>query len=1548
MSTISTTPFTSPTSTVYRRKTSVPITSSFSISNIATLPTQHNDNTTQRRPDFNESETNSFPSDATDTIQNSTEIYNEDDDNDVVPNEKRSESENVSIRVPQETDHRAGLPNDQSKRVLSRAHSLNSNDDRLKEIASASPTQSVITHTFRPRPKETIQSEFRSNRPSKQIVTHEVNANLAEGESRRATLTGSLRNPSRGIDISSGNVVAVTDSSVYRLSVQTIPTVNVEQELKTGTTSAPIRITLESALNFGYSNRKQLRNPTLETEKKPGILESDRSDNSLTDSRVIRTFAADSIYTRHGLEDDKGNTSSRTAFNINRLQSSGVASPFQINSNPFVTNAMMTNFVPESTTSTSSTSYSLETSSSEADETTNVTPGDEFTMSTSMLELDTAPTIPRQANDGTPEPIPNRGRTRRPSRRRPVTVPSLIGESQNVRTPNQGPTFNRFNLTTRTESIYQKPISGRNSSIALGSNTSATSLAINNESTSESLIADIQTGQTPSYRSRTRITTTVAGEVTNSSDETPSRHRFGLIRQRVSDSSVTESSIIRISQPRPRNRLVFSRTSSTNPSYSENTTPLPENDGLLGGESNETPTSGRSRYKFQRLSTSSPPFGSRETIDPRVRTDENIQNGSTQRIATNRFKNFRSRKTPEYSVIEESVPDRQRIGGLQNPQSVRTRAQSERGSSTSDYYETNGEIETTIRAPSSRIPQFTSTTPTSPAGKSNDSPPVRTRKRIVKRPRLRTTESAIVDESSSYSATDYSTATSRMRRPYSAFRSTTREAINTSGDVVLTNAAKNIEPSGRNNVGEDKLPTFEDEVSSYEVSTTTNTVRRKLVRKRPFQIVSGAAESLTVEKEVITTLPDTASDKPTQRFRKVIRKLRPKSTTTPSYNEIATTTDEGFNEETFVRFSDVAASHGPTTEQGNGRHTTIRRGKAKNILEDVKMDLNESEESLLQPAADTEETISPSTVANPSRFTIRPRVQYSPKRPIIGPTTATTKAIVRASPSPRNRYSSRVGSSRNTGTKVFGGSETGVDIQSNVRPLSFIPNRSRVVGSRFRNTYKGISSDNELRTVLKPSVDNDAFEEVSEKSETADSFDDNQYVDDNYESVTEPTDGIKRQQNEKKVVNVPVDVRRRPQQQTFGSNNRSRSNSYVLNGTAGSRQANVPFRNSDKKIPFGSGVSPKANTPALLAVSDHNSIDNNTTTTNTISTTPMTTTTNDYMFTTVADESDFNSTRDPVDDTHTTPDNIEQDNNGTFVDLQEYYAKGGNGTPTQGPLASLILNNFKSKKLPTTTTKPTTLHHVFAIDYDEVGKKSEQQNKTQNESVEEISKKLEKLVEVNRIVEIYSKKGGGGENVSRTSGEFVVERIPTVDKVGEISRLTLVNVKKNSDQKRREAKAQQFLSPETVFGVETSTIALEGLFEKDRRAKELVVKMETDVNNNTINVVYARTITEKEYQSSVLSTTPLTTSSTTTARSVDTKSVNRQNTDVVRPLVPMLRPETNELTPLVISIANLDQVILTKVAVAPSTMRPDAEETTLVGSESDVPSATDTGSDHEN
>lgn len=247
---------------------------------------------------------------------------------------------------------------------------------------------------------------------------------------------------------------------------------------------------------------------------------------------------------------------------------------------------------------------------------------------------------------------------------------------------------------------------------------------------------------------------------------------------------------------------------------------------------------------------------------------------------------------------------------------------------------------------------------------------------------------------------------------------------------------------------------------------------------------------------------------------------------------------------------------------------------------------------------------------------------------------------------------------------------------------------------------------------------------------------------------------------------------------------------------------------------------------------------------------------------------------------------------------------------------------------PTTTPKPTTLHHVFAIDdYEEKTEMIQMPMAVEEKMSELISQKVEKIAEVSRVVEIYSQQethSNNGDNKS-TQSNLVIEKLPTVNKLGEISRITLIKLveqsKENSslneitkpttlshlEESKRHAKSiQKLISPETIFSVETSTIPLEALFQNERTSKVLSAS------------------------DKMLSEMPIvnSTTATTTTTDADKNQTNEIFTTDISPTKHVIQIEPLA-RPLVISLANLDKVVLSRLT----------NKSSLAGNDSDVHSA---------
>jgi hypothetical protein len=198
-----------------------------------------------------------------------------------------------------------------------------------------------------------------------------------------------------------------------------------------------------------------------------------------------------------------------------------------------------------------------------------------------------------------------------------------------------------------------------------------------------------------------------------------------------------------------------------------------------------------------------------------------------------------------------------------------------------------------------------------------------------------------------------------------------------------------------------------------------------------------------------------------------------------------------------------------------------------------------------------------------------------------------------------------------------------------------------------------------------------------------------------------------------------------------------------------------------------------------------------------------------------------------------------------------------------------------SRFTTSTTTNPTTLHHVFA----EVEDETTNRTGIKENNADEVIKKLQKLIEINRIVEVYSKEER--KKLSKDKkwksvkvSELTVEKPPSNTKY-EISRETIIKLVKVNATTTTEApisnatrEAKNIAFAETVFGEpETVTISLEGLFEREKKSNEALTE--------------------------------------------DSKA--SQSSNVLRSPAPLLRPESNETDPIIISLKSLDKVILSKV-----------------------------------
>ncbi|XP_032295580.1 uncharacterized protein Cht6 isoform X3 [Drosophila virilis] len=256
--------------------------------------------------------------------------------------------------------------------------------------------------------------------------------------------------------------------------------------------------------------------------------------------------------------------------------------------------------------------------------------------------------------------------------------------------------------------------------------------------------------------------------------------------------------------------------------------------------------------------------------------------------------------------------------------------------------------------------------------------------------------------------------------------------------------------------------------------------------------------------------------------------------------------------------------------------------------------------------------------------------------------------------------------------------------------------------------------------------------------------------------------------------------------------------------------------------------------------------------------------------------------------------------------------------------------------LSLTTLPPppaTTLLHVFTLVEGENEEEQEPTGRPLGSKTTAVEPK-HKLIEINRIVEINSKQTKAAQRKSKANQDFGtlrVESLPHVEQLGEISVVKYVHlvdgsdiqindghstvadytptepsVPKNSAPVRNSLpqtegdfeldRSGKSLLPEVIReAFETSTISLEGLFDSARKAKQLSI----DTNNAV----------DRNADTTPLMDTDLDTINTT----VPPTAASALPATYVRPIVPLLRPESNESSPLIISIANLDKVILSKV-----------------------------------
>ena len=217
---------------------------------------------------------------------------------------------------------------------------------------------------------------------------------------------------------------------------------------------------------------------------------------------------------------------------------------------------------------------------------------------------------------------------------------------------------------------------------------------------------------------------------------------------------------------------------------------------------------------------------------------------------------------------------------------------------------------------------------------------------------------------------------------------------------------------------------------------------------------------------------------------------------------------------------------------------------------------------------------------------------------------------------------------------------------------------------------------------------------------------------------------------------------------------------------------------------------------------------------------------------------------------------------------------------------------FSLSRFTTTTIKPTTLHHVFAIDVEEEENASKNNTKIKENNADEVIKKLQKLIEINRIVEVNSKNEKfkllkNKKLKSIKLSDLTVEKPPVLESFGEISRQTIIKlVKRNSTVENvtdlpalNETRSpKNVVFAETVFSQpESSTISLEGLFDREKKSQDIEPEKESSPTSDTndIKVIPLETL--------------------------------------IGAPAPLLRPESNETNPIIISLKSLDKVILSKV-----------------------------------
>lgn len=1341
------------------------------------------------------------------------------------------------------------------------------------------------------------------------------------------------------------SINSATDSPITHIKSST------SADVETTTGVPPIRITLNSALNFGYANKKQFRQQIFtiqddevkEKEVNFKVLEED-------DSPVIRpqVNVRFGVHVKESTADLETSNLVTKAMEPNDDKDSGFTSTLAPEQGKEKSTADFGDTLIEG-----QTFIPLEEGEENVDTTTPTETTIEFSTETSKLEPES--TVATTVGS-------TRERTRFNIRRRPTTVATLEESndeepiapstappqttveqlkrtniaSQRRRTTTQAPL-----LVEKTEEEVEKPVgrSRQRSNFNLRNRQQIQTVEETQEPTrgeqlktlEESLTLNPTRGRGFS-RSRQRTTTEAAvveasGEtlpITISSTFSP-RSRSRFLNGRPKNISPTVDEVTEntnaVVEVVTRRQLFQSRTRSTaapeieitqedqveedfsrRPPFQfkvrQRTTkaPLEEPEAVTLNDDEEIELRNTLRNIQKAQTTIASENNDDDKSETQITNEPSSNPGNRFNLLRNRFSTQRTTETVQETT--EELVDNESVTASSLPTASTSRF---------NNFKSRSQISTTQQTEVPTQEEENNNTSVRPAKK----------RRIIKRPRQRTTVGLIEEEITTPvpSAVEEVSATERL----SIFNQRRQRPVSSTTEVIIEpseepeTVVEHQTPRGRNirvNLFNRNLiqesnqkngtPIVEDNENPSSDSPVENrgrvTQRRKIIRKKkPTPAEPEHNENDNVQEDSAITQEEEEVEQP--RRRKIIRKIRPKTTLSEKSLESAT---ESLNAEELTNQS-TESTH-PTPR------TTLRRGKTQDLaktLADLRRNRAQAQEQEAperhvdeqQPDDEEEDQdqLNDATPSAVSRFTPRSRVPYSPKRPAI---QTVTEPIVRAnSPSPRNRFSSRVKLGRKTQTEETATENEDVQeedaLSVSIRPLNFTPNKNREAGTRFRNTFKGTAANNngEVLTVLKPRTNlfstqsrfrpnklanakTEKENEIEFEEVTPATFDDDQYVDDNYEGSTNTDSEVSptTASTTQKVTNVPISLAKKPLSQRPLYNPKNRK-SNIPNPL---RKSNTPH-SASKTEPINGR---KANTPANASV-----VGTDTSTVVESTTIDVTQETEDKE--TQTDHPTNNTSQETEAEEESITDNIND------VDLQEHYARGGNGTPTPGPLASFLNRTFKPKKHPSTTTKPTTLHHVFAIDEPTEDKSEGKKNMTEG-SAEEVSKKLRKLVEVNRIVEVNSKQQKVSPSEASDELGLVAEKLPRLDRIGEISRLAVVKLK----TAEREGRAMNLLLPEMIFGVETSTISLEGLFEKERKAKELVVKLEKDDQNNTINVVYAKTDGQEI--------------TTTTTATPETETPAKDD-NIVRPLVPMLRPESSDDNPYVITIANLDQVILRKV-----------------------------------